>query len=282
MIRVLSILCLTAILLGCGGEPKTLEELEAAGKKAFLRGDYATARQYLGQALSIKSSDRDLLYFMGLACRREYFLDSAYTFFKRADILFPGDREVNVAIYEIALELEEWQGALEAIRVLVETGDSPDKYADQAADLNLKTENWLVAYLQYTKLYEQDRENPTRYLQLANIAARIDSVPQAIALLDTALAKFGNKIEFLQNQAIFYTTQSNYAMSEKRLRQVLKIDSTQTVAKLTRANILSFDESRAKKEEALRIYRELLAIPGTGPKLDSAIQVLEEELRQGQ
>ncbi len=278
MTRFLSILLLTILVLGCGGEPETFDELQAAGTKAFVTGEYPTARRYLGRALDIKSSDRDVLYFMGLACRREYYMDSAFYYLKRAGLLFPYDREVNIALYEVALELKEWQSALEAIRILVETGDSPEQYAERAADLNIKTENFFVAYLQYSKLYEQDRENPVRYLQLANVAARVDSVRQAIALMDTAMVKFGERIEFLQNQAIFYTAVGDRSMAEKRLRQIIALDSTQSVAKLTLANILSFSKSREEREEALELFRELQAIPGSGPKLDSAIQALEADL----
>src|SRR5512138_1015978 len=88
------------VLLGCSREPKTVADLAAAGDKAYFAGQYPEARVYYFKALAQKPSDKHVLYFTGMSYSREGTLDSALTYLKRADLLYPNDREINSEIHE--------------------------------------------------------------------------------------------------------------------------------------------------------------------------------------
>lgn len=266
------------VLTGCGNEPRTADEYLKSGQKAFLKKDYTKARDYLGEGLASNSSHKELLYFMGLSCQAAGLTDSAFYYIKRADLLYRHDREINLALLDVAMAAEEWQAALEAVWVLVETGDSPAKYERMAAELNVKTENWFVAFIKYRDLVAKYPDDALQYLQLADISLKVDSIQFAIELMDAAIEKFGPKMEFLQNQVVLYSAAGDAANAERKLRELLEINANPIMTKLALANLLAHTSSRAKKEEALRLYRELESSEGRGPKLDSAMRSLESEL----
>ena len=62
---LLIIIPLLVLVSSCGG-PSSLSEYEEARKEAYLNEDYARAREYLGKAAFMKSSDRDVLYYLGM------------------------------------------------------------------------------------------------------------------------------------------------------------------------------------------------------------------------
>ena len=119
---------LFSCLVSCSGEPSSVEELKAAGQKAFLAEDYKTARDFFLQAIIKAPSDKELLFYTGMAYKRDYLYDSAMFYLKRLDILYPNDRETNEQLYEIAMALKDWDYALAALGGLIRTGDNPEWY----------------------------------------------------------------------------------------------------------------------------------------------------------
>ncbi|MFQ5453043.1 MAG: tetratricopeptide repeat protein, partial [Candidatus Zixiibacteriota bacterium] len=163
MKKVFSLFIFSIIISGCTQEPETFEELKKAGEKEFIKENYPAARKYFVTALKLKQSDRDILYFLGLSYQREYLLDSAIYYLKRGDLIYPNDREINLAIYPIAVELQEWENALKAISVLVTTGDPIDKYYKQLVELNIKAEHYIISFIYLKKLLEAEPDNPNWY-----------------------------------------------------------------------------------------------------------------------
>ncbi len=267
------------ILAGCGKEPQTFEELKAAGQSAFLDEDYAGAREYLTRAVALQSSDRSVLFFLGLSYQRDYIFDSALFYLKRVDILYPDDREVNLELYKICLAMEDWRNAIRSIGVLVKTGDKAEDYYAQLAELNLKLENLPNAYYFSRETLKLFPDNPNYYLQLANVAAELDSMDIALATIDSALARFGERDELRLNKGLYLVAKNRAGDAERIFRDLAAKDTSFVPYRINLANALSSQKSTAKKAEALELYRQLQTLVGGEQFLiDSMIGVLENEL----
>ena len=269
---------LVGFLGGCSKEPQTVDELSRAGEKAFDNHEYARARKHLTKAVAQKPSDRHLLYLLGISYQRDFLYDSAYHYLKRLDLLFPGDREVNLRLYKIAKTVKEWKSVIKAIHVLVETGDSGEQYHAELADLNLKIENYKVAYYFYRKLLEVEPNNPNYYLLVANLAAQLDSLNISLAVIDSALERFGDRDEFLMNKGLYLAVKKRYEESEAIFRSLLDKDSSSLPARLNLANALATQDDLAKKREALQLYLQIRPVADEVLRLDSMIGALREEL----
>ncbi len=278
MKKISWLLWLLLTSVACQNGPDTLAEYEKAGREAYLEEDYAVARDYLSKAVMLKSSDRDVLYFMGMSYQREYILDSALFYLKRADLLHPEDREINQAIYPIAAELKEWETAARAVNVLIGTGDSLEHYRLKLADLNVKMGNFIVAYIHMRKLLESSPDDPDRYYQMAVIAHQIDSLDVALAVINQAIDRFGEQERFLQTKGVLYTALGEYDKAEWIIRRLLASDPNSLTYKVTLANALVMQKSRDKKLEARELYKQVQGKVSPALKVDSILTSLQQEL----
>lgn len=268
--------------MSCSSGPKSFDELKEAGKISYARGNYSEARKLLNGALELNLSDRDVLFYLGLSCQKDYILDSALYFFKKADLLHPNDRDINQSIFQIALELQQNKHALKAINVLIETGDNIDKYYKIIIELNTRLKQYYVAFLTARLLYNSDMEDPSNHLLFASTAHRTDSIATALEIINNAIAKFGENEEFLVNKSIFLARLKNYVEAEKILRKLVK-NSTQTdLVKLNLANVLSSQDNRSKKLEAFDLYKDIQQRLSPVYKIDSTVRALEIELNSQQ
>lgn len=263
----------------CAKEPQTFDELVKAGQTAFVRDDYVTARKYLGRAVQMRSSDKSVLYFLGISYQRDYAYDSAMVYLKRADLLFPNDREINLELYKVSLAMQDWENAIKALGVMVNTGDKIEDYYSQFAELNIKHDNFLAAYVFFGKLVEHEPDNPNWYLQQANVAIEIDSLQVAMAILDKGLDRFGNLDELLLNKSMYLTAAREYGQAEEILRILVGKDSSIIGYRNNLANVLLAQDKTSKKKEAYLILKSIqpLAI-GSGLPIDSMVRALKEEL----
>ena len=269
-----------AILLGCGREPQTFDEYKSAGEKAFFKGNYLKARNYFKGALEINSTDRNVLYFLGVSYQRDYIYDSALIYLKRADILFKNDREINKELYKISRELQDWNNALKAINVLVATGDDINNYLPEIVDYNIRIEHYGVAYHYGKELLKVQPDNPDWYIQFANLAAEIDSLEVALATMDDAIERFGEEDEFLLNRGMYLTAQGKHLKAEKIFRNLTDKDTLNFAPyRMNLAHVLASQDNVKKKKEAYKIYKALQE-EGTDAKfrIDSIITDLENQL----
>lgn len=275
LIAIATILMFSA----CAKEPQTFDELVKAGQTAFVRDDYVTARKYLGRAVQMRSSDKSVLYFLGISYQRDYAYDSAMVYLKRADLLFPNDREINLELYKVSLAMQDWENAIKALGVMVNTGDKIEDYYSQFAELNIKHDNFLAAYVFFGKLVEHEPDNPNWYLQQANVAIEIDSLQVAMAILDKGLDRFGNLDELLLNKSMYLTAAREYGQAEEILRILVGKDSSIIGYRNNLANVLLAQDKTSKKKEAYLILKSIqpLAI-GSGLPIDSMVRALKEEL----
>jgi tetratricopeptide (TPR) repeat protein len=215
---------------------------------------------------------------MGMSYQREYLLDSALFYLKRADLLHPNDREINQAIYPIAAELREWEVAARAVNVLIETGDSLAHYRLKLADLNLKMGNYIVAFIHMRKLLESSPDDPDRYYQMAVVAQQVDSIDVALAVVNDAIDRFGEQSRFLQTKGVLYTTLGEYEKAERILRRLLASESSSLIYKVTLANALAMQPSGKKKLEAFELYKQVQGKVSPALKVDSILTSLQQEL----
>ncbi len=277
---LLILMALCALIAGCSGEPKTLEELTKAGAEAFTAEKYADARAYYQKALLLKPSDRQLLYFTGMTFRREEQYDSALSYLKRADLLHPGDREINLEIHDMALKTENNRYAINAIRTLIETGDSEQMYWRELAELYAKDSMPLMTFHYQRLIVNQRPESPEEYMRLISIALAVESTQVAKDYLDSAKARFGERNEIKANRAFVMAYERKYDEAEALFREALAEDSTILGFRLGLANVLSMSDDKEKLAEALEHFRMIRARMGQNEyNIDSLISDLEQRIR---
>ncbi|MFH2048372.1 MAG: tetratricopeptide repeat protein [bacterium] len=278
MKRIIFLIFTLSILLGCSKEPQSFDELIAAGKEAFNKENYSKARGYLTQAVKIQPSQYDALYFLGLSYSRDYMMDSALFYLKKADIYYKDDREINLELYKVAIAVQDAQTAMNAITVLIKTGDPAEYYDEQMAELNAYEGKFYNALYHYKRLLQKDPDNLNRYLDVANCAGNADSIQLALNTLDSAEAKFGRLPEIQLNRGVFLASIEKYEEAEKILRELFKSDTLSNSTRLSLAHVLASQNNIEKKKEALKHYVYLNdKFPGSF-NLDSLITVLKTEL----
>lgn len=275
----IALVLILGFLGGCSKEPTGVEELRAAGKKAFLNQRYAEARMYFNRALNKVPSDPDLLYFNGLAYKRDYIYDSALTFIKRADLVKPNDPELNREIYDLAKKTENWEYALRAINVLVKSGEPVEKFYSELAEFTARNKQPILAMFWQRKVVARDSTNAEELYRLIGIALALDSLPVAEELIARAERQFGASDALDANRGMLYVHQKNYPEAERMFRTLIARDTANTGYKLNLANTLSMYSEKGKKREALALFKALPKEYGEAFKVDSLITVLEKEVQ---
>ncbi len=270
---------LILLIAGCSSEPQSVEELKKAGTKAFLAEDYSKARTYFLQALGKKPSDKDLLYFAGMSYKRDYMLDSALIYLKKADLLYPDDREINMEIYDVATQLGEWNYAERAIRTFIRTGDPESLYYLQLSDLAQNMGNRGNSFYYMYKQYKEIGLNEApRFAQLAGAAADVDSIDLAYRILDSAVTRFGPSDAFEITRAKILFDDRKLTEAEAILRKLSARYPDQPEISFNLANALVNQHSPEKMREALTIYRRIRSSYQDPATIDSLIATVEQEL----
>lgn len=266
-------------LFACSGERTDLESLRAAGKKAFVDQQYLEARRLFNKALLKAPSDPEILYFNGLAYKRDYIYDSALIFIKRADLARPGNSEYNREILDLAERTENWEYALRAISVLTKNGEPVQNYHTRLAEYTARNKQPLLALYWQRKVMETDTTNVDEMFRLISIALTVDSLPLAEELLATAERRFGPSDPLSANRAMLLIHQKKYLEAVQTFRSLVAKDSANFGYRLNLANALSMMPARNNKQEALSIYRSIPPEMSAQFKVDSLIIALEKELQ---
>jgi len=265
--------------IACSDGGSDLESLRAAGKKAFVDRNYVEARTIFNRALLIASSDAEILYFNGLAYKRDYIYDSALIFIKRADLVKPDNPEYNREILELAQRTENWEYALRAISVLIKNGEPTQNYYRQLAEFTARNKQPLLSLHWQRKVAETDTTNIDETFRLISIALTLDSLPLAEELLTTAERRFGPSDPLAANRGMLQIHQKRYSDAVVTFRSLVSKDTTNYGYRLNLANALSMMPAKENKREALALYKTIPADFGAQFKTDSLIVALEKELQ---
>ena len=279
MKKYFTLLIIILLISGCSSDPQTFTEYKQEGKKEYARGNYQESRRLLDQAMKINKSDRDVLFYLGLSYQKDYMLDSAIFYLKKADMLYPKDRDINLSIYRVALELQEAEYLVEAIDVLIKSGDPIEDYYELLITCNMQLERYFVAFLHAQALLQTDLENPSYYFKAANIAAEVDSLDLALRTINKAIEKFGEKEEFILNKGIYIARMGEYLEAEKIMRSLLNSSQNPSFVKLNLANVLTAQDNKDKKLEGYHLYKEIQSEFSNDYIIDSTINALEQELK---
>ncbi|PWB74682.1 hypothetical protein C3F09_03650 [candidate division GN15 bacterium] len=265
--------------IACSGGKTDLESLRAAGKKAFSDRNYPEARTLFNKALLLAPSDPEILYFNGLAYKRDYLYDSALIFIKRADLVRPGNSEYNREILDLAQQTENWEYALRAISVLVKNGEPVQNYYTKLAELTARNKQPVLALYWQRKVVEQDTTNLDELFRAISVALTIDSLTAAEQFLNTAERRFGPSDPLTANRGMLLIHQKKYPQAIALFRTLVAKDTANYGFRLNLANALSMMPERADRQEALNIYKTIPTEFGSQFKVDSLIISLEKELQ---
>ncbi len=267
------------IVFGCEKENLTIEELKSKGEKEFLSGNYRSAREIYIKALAKKPSDFDLLYFTGMCYQREYIFDSALIYFKNADLLYPRNKELNMAIYQVAPEIEDWKNAIKAIKVLIRSGESEEQYWSDLIDFHQKAGQNLHTFYYLKQIMKKDPDNLSYYLRSISATLTLNSLYVAGCFIDTATDKFGELLELRANRGILFLYKSEFKKSEAIFRTLSKEYPQNVHYKLNLANALAAQEDdRKKMMEGRNIYNEIEDALGGQYPVDSLLLELDRKL----
>jgi len=275
-----SLLVLSACCwIGCSGGRADLESLRAAGKKEFVDRHYLEARTIFNKALLLAPSDTEILYFNGLAYKRDYIYDSALIFIKRADLVKPNNPEYNREILELAQRTENWEYALRAISVLVKNGEPVQSFYSQLAEFTARNKQPLLSLYWQRKVVETDTTNIDETFRLISIALTLDSLGLVEEQLSAAERRFGPSDPLLANRGMLMIHQNRYADATAVFRSLVSKDTANYGYRLNLANALSMMPAKENKREALALYKTIPSEFGTQFKVDSLIVALEKELQ---
>jgi len=279
--RLVFLVLAFTLALTCSDNPQSVEELRAAGIKAYLDGEYRLSREYLRDALTEKPSDKELLYFTALAYRRDFIMDSAYFFVKRAELLFPDDRELVQELYDIASTLGEYDDARKALLSLIRLGDPLEEHIEELVNMLASSGSQINTFYYLHKWYlEFGLDNSGRFRQLASLAAKQDSFELAQAVLDSAVARWGMNDDFLVVQSEIYFNKNELTKSEEILRDLVDRHPESLEFKLNLASSLSNQRTEQGLVEALEIVRRIREQVADPVRLDSLVIKLESRLEE--
>jgi len=272
------LLVLAAGLTGCGKKAETLEQMRVDGKKALDAGEFNRAVNIYKQALKEKPSDRDLLYYLGLSFKRLDMIDSALVYLRRAKLLNPRDREINKELIELCPAVGDFEGAIKAIAVMISTGDNEQMYWPALAELYFLVDDSYMAAKYNALLIAADSDLAPAYMKLATSYSKMGRYGQSNEVMFRALDRFGPLAETCGNIGINYVGLQQFEEAEVYFRLSLEIDPEHAPTALNLAHALGEQDDRAKKEEALRIYRQYASQAPPAYNVDSIISVLEGQL----
>lgn len=272
------ILMLPALLsVGCG-KNKDIEALKQEGQAALAQGKSELAINIFRQAYKEMPSDRDIIVGLASAYKKALITDSAYSYYKRAKLLYNNDREVNRELLRMAPAYKDYDIAFKAIAALINTGDNEKLYWPQLAELYYMDKQYYKAASYYKLLIEDDSSNAYYYLSLAGVLSLGQTPAESNKVLFAAVEKFGPRPEFYTNIAVNYTNLAMFKEAEKYFRLSLELSSDNIPTWVNLANVLTTMDDRKKKLEALEIYKTYKDQTPAFYKLDSIITALQSEL----
>ena len=270
---------LSLLVISCGKESKSAEELLASAKKNYDSGDYFKAREYLARAIKLKPSDKEIIYQMGKTYAAQNMFDSAFASLSRADKLYPNDRPINQLLHEMSVKTEHWQAARDALLSLARTGDSIEQYYRPIAEYAMRDSTGQVAFYYYGKLIEQYPESLNFYLNQAAAAIMQGEPQNSIDVLKAANKKFGDRAEILSGLASSYGSMGNLTEAEKIYRLLITKDSS-VVYQLQLAMTLALSDKKSKKEEAYAMFKDLRLKTANFARVDSILATLKKDLNK--
>jgi tetratricopeptide (TPR) repeat protein len=273
-------MALVSVLTGCDKkESPGIEAARQSGRAAFEADNFNEAINIFREALKKKPSDRDFLYYLGLSFRKLDLLDSSLIYFRRAKILYDHDREVNRQLLELCPIVGDYECALNAIAALITTGDNERMHWPALAELYYRTKDLYMAAKYCRLILAGDSGKADYYIYLSSALAQMGKFDESNEVLYKSIDRLGPTPEGYSNIAVNFISMNQLDSAESALRKSLALNPGNVPVWINLAHVLSGQGSRAKKEEALEIYRNYYSQTPKFYNLDSVISALEAELQ---
>ena len=276
---ILWCLVVAALLPACS-EDSRYRSAFSEGRKAFDQGRYAQARDYFGRALKAKPSDRDALYYMGMAYRRDFMYDSALVYLQRANLLHPKDRPVLKELYDVAKALNDWEVLYTAISGLIGSGDPEEEHWEEMGQVWAYRDYPANALYYTAKALTVKPEKRILYIRAAELADIVEGPDSALHIIDSAIARFGVDEVLLANRAEYLDKAGYPEEAEKIYRSALSMDSTRDDIRYNLALSLLAQDNPAKWREAREIFQRLKPRYGGVTPIDSLLAEIDGRLER--
>ncbi|MEW5925033.1 MAG: tetratricopeptide repeat protein [Candidatus Zixiibacteriota bacterium] len=271
---------LMAILAGCGENSGDTEQMKQQGLRALDAGDYNKAINIFREALKAKPSDRDLLYNLALSYKKFDIYDSAYAYFRRARVLNVRDREINREIVEMAPAFGDYRDAINAIAVMVATGDNEKIYWPRLAELYYRDNDMSMAARYCRLIIADDPDQKDFYLYLSQALSQMGKFEESNETLKEALKEFGPSSEAYASIAFNYLAIDSLDAAVDYLRKSVEVNPDNATNWVKLGIVMAEKDDRSAKEEALGILKKYRDQAPPVFKLDSLIPALEARLGQ--
>ena len=274
------ILLLMAVMAGCGGNSGDVEQMKQQGLNALDAGDYSKAINIFREALKAKPSDRDLLYNLGLSYKKFDIYDSAYTYFRRARVLYVRDREINREIAEMAPAFGDFKDAINAIAVMVASGDNEKIYWPRLAELYYRDKDMYMASRYCRLIIDDDPEQKDFYLYLSQALSQMGQFAESNQTIKDALKRFGPSSEAYTSIAFNYLALDSLDTAVAYLRKSVEVNPDNPTNWVKLALVMAEQNDKSAQKEALEILKKYRDQTPPAYKLDSLIPALEARLGQ--
>jgi len=275
---IISILLISFVFCSCGKKADDLDTLKQEGTKALADGNFNKAINLFRDALRLRPSDRDILYNLALSYKKFDVPDSALVYFRRARLLYPRDREINKELIELCIAAKEYECALNAVAIMIATGDNEKLYWPMLAELHYRNKDMYMAAKYYRLILADDPDNSSAYLYLATTLSETSNYAESNQIIEKLIARFGPSADAFANMAANFANMNQLDKAEEFLRKSLAINPDYIPAWINLANLLAADSNVARKKEALDILKRFQSQIPAVYKPDSVISALEAEL----
>lgn len=267
-----------ALFGGCSSNGDDFVSLKAKGLEHIGAGDYEKAEERLQLALKKQPSDRETLFFLGVAQNNLGKDSLAISNFRKVIKLYGPDGETARNLILASLAGEDWDSGLEGLYALVESGEPMSNLYLEFYDMYFRSGRLLNASRMMDSLIKQEPERADYYLKAANLKGKIEMYDEAEMQLQEALRRFGPTVEIYSNLGVLQMHQENFGRAEQLFRKGVELAPTNDGALMNLANCLSLSNDPAKQQEAVATYRRMSQERFDAMRLDTIVSRLEFEL----
>ncbi len=291
---LLSVICLTIALSGCGGEDARKASFLEKGKTYLAQGDYDKAKVELKNVLQIDPKYAEGYYMMGILEEKRQNLRPAFANFRKAATLDPTHLKAQAKLgrfYVMSGDLDKANETLDAIfvidpqsmdgkllKMIIIARTDDQESIDFAEKILAEDSSQLDAIRMLAMLYEKVKEHDkaietlkngiktlpkerTLRLQLAEAYARADDLNNAEIVLKDIVALDPENIASHINLASFYAQRNELDKAEKEFRKIISLDPADE------KGYLILTEFQARRRSVKEAEKTLLSAIEKNPEL---------------
>lgn len=274
--------CFVLALIGlasCSSKKADFESHKKSGLKSVISKEYPQAIASLKNALKLKPSDREAMYFIAVSFENMGELDSAISYTRKIIALHKPDEENCLMLGRLATAAKEWDYAIDALNGLIMAGvNTPDELFDEFFQVYMAAGLLVQASSVSDTLIKLYPDSSGLYVRSANVKGLLGEYDKAILILEEAIRRFGPSTNVYTNLGAIHSSQRNHQRAEIFYRRALELDSSNSGAWMNLGHSLSIQKLSGKKREAIECYNRVNPELFFTTRLDTIISRLENEV----